>query len=171
MRIQAVGSDQPKRLRTGGWNVKYITFAHRRVGEFPDLLYNNDTFDTKVKNEPGHSGDPYIQNMMYYKEYLLGRQFNDRRLPCILISIDGPSLAFSTTKRFLWTCTSCVLSFVSPFHHIEHIAGILRAFREAVQNLGLYYRTIPKVEQNQQKYPLVYVCTTARQVGSNTLKR
>ena len=49
----------------------------------------------KVKNEPGSSGDPYIQNVGYYSKYLLHhRDAMTRRLPCILISVVGKQSSF-----------------------------------------------------------------------------
>ena len=64
-----------------------------------------------------------------------------------LYFIDIPLLAISIAiwgKKISVDIYPCVLSFVSPFHHIEYLAGILRALREAVKNLDLYCRTIPQ---------------------------
>jgi hypothetical protein len=111
----------------------------------------------EVKNEPGHNGDPYIQNIAYYKEYLLeASQIATKRLPCFLISLTGPNFGISNViygDKITADMYPCTLRFPSHYYHIEPFANILGALRKAIQNLDEYYRAIPLIEQGQREYP------------------
>jgi hypothetical protein len=111
----------------------------------------------EVKNHPGYNGDPYIQNIAYYKEYLLeASQIATKRLPCFLISPTGPNFGISNViygDKITADMYPCILRFPSHYHLIEPFASILGALRKAIQNLDEYYRAIPLIEQGQREYP------------------
>ena len=79
-----------------------------------------------------------------------------RRLPCILISIDGPSLGIATainSNMITVDTYPCILTFASSFHCIQRFTSILEALRKAVHNLEQYYRAVPHIEPIQRQYP------------------
>jgi hypothetical protein len=74
LRISIVGAQIGDTTTDGSWIIGHETYLGMNI---------------EVKNEPGQNGDPYIQNIAYYKEYILERSRSDKittRLPCILIS-------------------------------------------------------------------------------------
>jgi hypothetical protein len=84
----------------------------------------------EVKNQPGRNGDPYIQNIAYYEEYILERSKSNEimaRLPCIIISLVGLTFGISNViygDKITADMYPCILSFASHYHCIEPFASI-----------------------------------------------
>ena len=92
-------------------------------------------------------------------------------------SIDSLLLAISIAiwgKKISVNIYPCVLSFVSFFYHIEYLADILRALREAVKSLDLHCRTIsqPAATVALYAYDLYFFnCIIGWERGCNNIER
>jgi len=125
---------------------------------FPNPNDNFIGMNAEVKKEPGTGGNPHIQNIAYYKQYLLQNQ--DRaekfRLPCFLIQVNGPELSISTAiygNKITVDPYHYTLSLACPRSRFEDFARIFCALKKAIVLLQQYYDDPTPASQREFPYP------------------
>ncbi|RUS19541.1 hypothetical protein BC937DRAFT_87321 [Endogone sp. FLAS-F59071] len=116
--------------------------------------------NAKVKKEPGAGGNLHIQNIAYYKQYLLENQndFIEKiRLPCFFINLNGPELSISSViygNKIIVDPYGFTLSLASSSIWLEDFARIFHALKNAFEALRTYYNgPPPEISSSQRQYP------------------
>lgn len=115
--------------------------------------------NAEIKKEPG-AGNPHIQNVAYYKQYLSEHQndFVEKiRLPCFLVQVDGPELNISTViygNKIIVDPYHFTLSLACSSTRLEDFARIFHALKNAFEALRTYYNgPPPEISPSQRQYP------------------